>query len=110
MKTKNYERRQFINHLLGGTFTLAVTPNLLAQNFTYSKDQIDWYDVKDLGVEGKGWKNTKSFLIDFRQRQRDLFEIKFGVYPETLQECLLDLFQILQIFMYDMSYHEKLSL
>ena len=31
MKTKNYERRQFINYLLGGTFTLAFTPNLLAQ-------------------------------------------------------------------------------
>ena len=32
MKTKNYKRRQFINHLLGGAFTLAITPNLLAQN------------------------------------------------------------------------------
>ena len=62
MKTKNYERRQFINYLLGGTFTLAFTPNLLAQNPTYLKDEIDWYDVKDLGVEGKGWKNTKKFF------------------------------------------------
>jgi lysophospholipase L1-like esterase len=62
MKTKNYERRQFINHLLGGTFTLAVTPNLLAQNLTYLNDEIDWYDVKDFDVEGKGWKNTKKFF------------------------------------------------
>ena len=62
MKTKNYQRRQFINHILGGSMTLAFTPNLFAQNFNFSEDDVDWYDVKELGVEGKGWSNTKKFF------------------------------------------------
>ena len=62
MKTKNYQRRQFINQILGGSMTLAFTPNLFAQNFNFSEDDVDWYDVKDFGVEGKGWNETKKFF------------------------------------------------
>ena len=62
MKTKNYQRRQFINQILGGSMTLAFTPNLLAQNFNFSEDDVDWYDVKEFGVEGKGWSETKKFF------------------------------------------------
>ena len=62
MKTNNYQRRQFINQILGGSMTLAFTPNLFAQNFNFSKDDVDWYDVKDFGVEGKGWSETKKFF------------------------------------------------
>ena len=62
MKTKNYQRRQFINQILGGSMTLAFTPNLFAQNFNFSEDVVDWYDVKDFGVEGKGWNETKKFF------------------------------------------------
>ena len=42
--------------------TLAFTPNLFAQNFNFSEDDVDWYDVKDFGVEGKGWNETKKFF------------------------------------------------
>ena len=62
MKTKNYQRRQFINQILGGSMTLAFTPNLFAQNFNFSEDDVDWYDVKEFGVEGKGWSETKKFF------------------------------------------------
>ena len=62
MKTKNYQRRQFINQILGGTMTLAFSPNLFAQNFNFTEDDLDWYDVKDFGVEGKGWNETKKFF------------------------------------------------
>ena len=62
MKTKNYQRRQFINQILGGSMTLAFSPNLFAQNFNFSEDDVDWYDVKDFGVEGKGWNETKKFF------------------------------------------------
>ena len=62
MKTKNYQRRQFINQILGGSMTLAFTPNLFAQNFNFSEDDVDWYDVKEFGVEGKGWNETKKFF------------------------------------------------
>ena len=62
MKTNNYQRRQFINQILGGSMTLAFTPNLFAQNFNFSKDDVDWYDVKEFGVEGKGWSETKKYF------------------------------------------------
>ena len=62
MKTKNYQRRQFINQILGGSMTLAFTPNLFAQNFNFSEDDVDWYDVKEFGVEGKGWSETKKYF------------------------------------------------
>ena len=62
MKTKNYQRRQFINQILGGSMTLAFTQNLFAQNFNFSEDDVDWYDVKEFGVEGKGWSETKKFF------------------------------------------------
>ncbi len=62
MKTKNYHRRQFINQILGGSMTLAFTPNLFAQNFNFSEDDVDWYDVKEFGVEGKGWSETKKYF------------------------------------------------
>lgn len=62
MKAKNYPRRKFINHFLGGTATLALSPHLLAQNFNISEDAIDWYDLKELGVEGKGWSDTKKYF------------------------------------------------
>ena len=62
MKTKNYQRRQFINQILGGSMTLAFSPNLFAQNFNFSEDDVDWYDVKEFGVEGKGWSETKKYF------------------------------------------------
>ena len=62
MKTKNYQRRQFINQILGGSMILAFTPNLFAQNFNFSEDDVDWYDVKEFGVEGKGWSETKKYF------------------------------------------------
>ena len=62
MKTKNYQRRQFINQIIGGSMTLAFTPNLFAQNFNFSEDDVDWYDVKEFGVEGKGWSETKKYF------------------------------------------------
>ena len=62
MKTKNYQRRQFINQILGGSMTLAFTPNLFAQNLNFSEDDVDWYDVKEFGVEGKGWSETKKYF------------------------------------------------
>ena len=62
MKAKNYPRRKFINQFLGGTATLALSPHLLAQNFNISEDAIDWYDLKELGVEGKGWSDTKKYF------------------------------------------------
>ena len=62
MKLQNYNRRKFTTHLLGGVFTMGLSPNLFAHNPSILKEEIDWYNVKDIGVEGKGWKNTKRYF------------------------------------------------
>ena len=62
MKLQNYNRRKFTSHLLGGVFTMGLSPNLFAHNLSILKEEIDWYNVKDIGVEGKGWTNTKRYF------------------------------------------------
>ena len=62
MKLQNYNRRKFTTHLLGGVFTMGLSPNLFANNPSILKEEIDWYNVKDIGVEGKGWTNTKRYF------------------------------------------------
>ena len=44
---------------------MGFSPTLLAQKPTLSKDEIDWYDVKEMGVEGKGWTDTKRYFDRF---------------------------------------------
>lgn len=62
MKFQNYNRRKFTTHLLGGVFTMGLSPSLFAHNPSILKEEIDWYNVKDFGVEGKGWTNTKRYF------------------------------------------------
>jgi lysophospholipase L1-like esterase len=62
MKFQNYNRRKFTTHLLGGVFTMGLSPSLFAHNPSILKEEIDWYNVKDIGVEGKGWTNTKRYF------------------------------------------------
>ena len=65
MKTQHYNRRQFTSQLLGGAITLGISPALFAQKPLISEDEIDWYDVKEIGVEGKGWSNTQRYFDRF---------------------------------------------
>ncbi|MBL6692877.1 MAG: SGNH/GDSL hydrolase family protein [Flavobacteriaceae bacterium] len=65
MKTQHYSRRQFTTHFIGGAIAMGFSPTLLAQKPTLSKDEIDWYDVKEMGVEGKGWTDTKRYFDRF---------------------------------------------
>ena len=65
MKTQHYNRRQFTSQLLGGAITLGLSPALFAQKPLISEDEIDWYNVKEIGVEGKGWSNTQRYFDRF---------------------------------------------
>ena len=65
MKTNYYSRRQFNFQLLGGAITLGLSPALFAQKLLILEDEIDWYDVKEIGVEGKGWSNTQRYFDRF---------------------------------------------
>lgn len=62
MKNKYYSRRRFNSQIAGGVVTLCLYPSLFAQNLSILKEEIDWYDVKDIGVEGKGWTDTKRYF------------------------------------------------
>lgn len=62
MKTYQYGRRRFTSQLLGGVVSLGLSPSLFAHQSRVLEDEIDWYDVQNIGVEGKGWNDTKKFF------------------------------------------------
>lgn len=62
MKTHQYGRRRFTSQLLGGVVSLGLSPSLFAHQSRVLEDEIDWYDVQKIGVEGKGWNDTKKFF------------------------------------------------
>lgn len=62
MKMQPYGRRQFTSQLVGGVISLGLSPTLFAQKPLMPEGEIDWYDVKDIGVEGKGWTDTKRYF------------------------------------------------
>ena len=60
---KNYlSRRKFNTQILIGTLGLTTKQSLLAQNNFKLKGEINWYNAKDIGVEGKGWTDTKRYF------------------------------------------------
>jgi lysophospholipase L1-like esterase len=62
MKMQPYGRRQFTSQLVGGVISLGLSPTLFAQKPLMPEGEIDWYDVKEIGVEGKGWTDTKRYF------------------------------------------------
>ena len=62
MKRQNYNRRQFTTQLIGGAISMGLAPSLFAQSTLVTLEEINWFDVKEIGVEGKGWTNTKRFF------------------------------------------------
>ena len=60
---KNYlSRRKFNTQILIGALGLTTTQSLLAQNNFKLKGEINWFNAKDIGVEGKGWTDTKRYF------------------------------------------------
>ncbi len=72
MKTNFYSRRQFTTQLVGGAITLGISPALFAQKPLISEDEIDWYDLKEKGVEGKGWSKTKRYFDRFPSKAEEM--------------------------------------
>lgn len=62
MKLNKYSRRRFTSQLTKGVITLGVSPSLFSQKPLLLEDEIDWYNAKQIGVEGKGWTNTKRYF------------------------------------------------
>ena len=61
-KNNQCSRRRFNSQILGGVITLGFSPSLLAQSNSFFNDEIDWYNAKDIGVEGKGWADTLRYF------------------------------------------------
>jgi len=62
MRNIIHPRKKFFNQILYGGISLGLSQNILAQNFFTPEEEIDWYDVKELGVEGKGWNDTTKYF------------------------------------------------
>ena len=62
MKKNNLSRRKFNTRIILGTLGLSATQSLIAQKNFKLKGQINWYNAQDIGVEGKGWTDTKKYF------------------------------------------------
>ena len=71
MNNKTFSRRKFNSQMLGGIIGISVSPNLIYQNNSSSKDKINWYDAKQIGVEGKGWTNTERYFDRLPSKAED---------------------------------------
>ena len=62
MENNYLSRRKFNTKILIGAFGLGASHSLFAQKKIIFKKEIDWFDAKDIGVEGKGWTDTKRYF------------------------------------------------
>ena len=62
MENNYLSRRKFNTKILIGAFGLGASHSLFSQKKIIFKKEIDWFDAKDIGVEGKGWTDTKRYF------------------------------------------------
>ncbi len=62
MSEPHLSRRQFTSHFLGSLFVLGLGPQLPLRSKPLPNLDLDWYNVRDWGIEGKGWADTKRFF------------------------------------------------
>ena len=57
-----YSRRQFASRLLGSILAFSITPSLYGRHRPWLGNDLVWHDVRDWGIEGKGWTDTKRYF------------------------------------------------
>lgn len=65
MSHNTLTRRQFATRSISGMLSFSLFPTLFAKKTKSSnpkQEDIDWYNVQDWGIEGKGWKETKRYF------------------------------------------------
>lgn len=60
MSNQIYDRRQFARYLTGGLMSFSLMPSLRANPLQDA--ELDWHNVQDWGIEGKGWTNTLRYF------------------------------------------------
>ncbi|MBT3482019.1 MAG: hypothetical protein HN457_11385 [Opitutales bacterium] len=62
MPNTPYSRRQFTRRFIGGAITLGIAPRIFAKKTAETLPKINWRNVTDWGVEGKGWNDTSRYF------------------------------------------------
>ena len=57
-----FNRREFLRASAGALAPLALSGSLSAQQGGAAKPGVRWHDVRDWGVEGKGWDDTAKYF------------------------------------------------
>mgnify|MGYP001227590966 FL=1 len=111
MKTNRYSRRQFTSQLVGGLVSLVLSPALFAQKPLMSENEIDWYDVKGTGVEGKGWKDTKRCFDRFPSKAQGMVrEAVWNLSRHSAGMCLRFVSDSPNIYVRYSLYEDKLAM
>jgi len=62
MTTANCSRREFSTRLFGAVLVGALPSRLSAQAPSAPERPLEWRDVRDWGIEGRGWSDTKRYF------------------------------------------------
>ena len=57
-----FTRRQFNSRFFAGVFAMSLTTGSKGAAPRLSEQDLDWYNVQDWGVEGKGWTDTQRYF------------------------------------------------
>ena len=57
-----FDRRQFGARLLGGAVAVGLSSRASAQTPSEPEEALDWHNVRDWGIEGKGWSDTLRYF------------------------------------------------
>ena len=58
----NFNRREFGARLLGGVAAVGLASRLPGQTSSESTEDLDWHNVREWGIEGKGWSDTRRYF------------------------------------------------
>ena len=62
MTTANCSRREFSTRVLAAVLVGGLPSRLSGQAPSEPEEQLEWHKVRDWGIEGKGWSDTKRYF------------------------------------------------
>jgi len=62
MTSGSWSRREFATLFVGGSVAAGLASRASGETAPAGEEDLDWYDVREWGVEGKGWSDTKRYF------------------------------------------------
>ena len=62
MTSASWSRREFATLFVGGAVAAGLASRASGETAPVNEEDLDWYDVREWGVEGKGWSDTKRYF------------------------------------------------